>query len=645
VTGLAPLSRDGEPTRPRRSSAAAAGGHEDARGRDQAKRSAVKAPDYLQRFDVLRARFFDMSLDMMAVAGFDGYFKSVNPVWTDVLGLSEEELLSRPYVEFVHPDDREATAGASSSLVNGVQILSFENRYLAKDGSYHWLAWKAMPVVADSLVYATARDVTIEKEQRAQLEAAREALHRSEERTRLMLETIKDYVILTLDTAGHVTTWNAGGRAIKGYTSAEIIGQHFSRFYTDEDRQCGKPEHLLSAATAQGHVEDMGWRVRKDGSRFFADVVITALFTGSRQLRGFAIITRDVSRRHQAEEELAAANRELAQRTSDLVAIGEASRAIAASSTDPRHEICVAAGRITGASIVSLWEPAGGVLASTASAGLELPLERVAYDQPASGTARAFRTGERLFVANAGASALINQALVTASAAASAAFQPVLRAGIPTGVLSLAWAECMAEIPPRMSVALDLLAAETAVIIERAELRQLLVDEARSDGLTGIANRRAWDEEAPRFIERARRSGEPLSLAIVDLDHFKSYNDEHGHQAGDRLLRAVAQIWSGRLRGVDLLARMGGDEFMVLLANCDLNHATVICESLRPLPAEATCSVGVAEWRSGESLEALADRADAALYACKSDGRNRVGSVAMSRATVGRARRRRPSVT
>ncbi len=578
-----------------------------------------------------------MSLDMMAIAGFDGYFKSVNPVWTDVLGLTEEELLSRPYVEFVHPDDREATAGASSSLVNGVQILSFENRYLAKDGSYHWLAWKAMPVVDENLVYATARDVTTEKEQRTQLEAAQEALHRSEERIRLMIDTIQDYAILTLDTAGQVTTWNAGGQSIKGYTSEEIIRQHFATFYTDEDRVSGKPERLLATAAAQGRVEDLGWCVRKDGSRFFADVVITALFTGHRHLRGFAIITRDVSRRHQAEEDLAAANRELAQRTSDLVAIGEASRAIAASNVDPRREICLAAARITGSVIVTLFEPADGVLAPTASAGLELPLKVVAYDQPASGTAHVFRTGERLFVPDAGASSLINQALVTASAAASAAFQPVLRAGTPTAVLSLAWAEPMVEIPPRMSTALDLLAAETAVIIERAELRQLLVDEARVDGLTGIANRRAWDEEAPRFIERARRSGEPLTLAIIDLDLFKSYNDEHGHQAGDRLLRAVAQTWSGRLRRVDLLARMGGDEFMVLLTDCDLARAMVVCETLRRLPADASCSIGVAEWHTGEGLEALTDRADAALYVCKSGGRDRVGSGAAPHTVGGQA--------
>jgi diguanylate cyclase (GGDEF)-like protein len=142
---------------------------------------------------------------------------------------------------------------------------------------------------------------------------------------------------------------------------------------------------------------------------------------------------------------------------------------------------------------------------------------------------------------------------------------------------------------------------------------------ARTDSLTGVANRRAWDEELPRELARAARSGEELCLALVDLDHFKAYNDRHGHTAGDRLLTAAA-AWRERLPKTDLLARYGGEEFAVLLPNCGLGNALEIAERLRTAQPEGTCSIGVATWDRREEASALVDRA---LYAAKKGGRNR----------------------
>jgi diguanylate cyclase (GGDEF)-like protein len=119
---------------------------------------------------------------------------------------------------------------------------------------------------------------------------------------------------------------------------------------------------------------------------------------------------------------------------------------------------------------------------------------------------------------------------------------------------------------------------------------------ARTDGLTGVANRRAWDEELPKKLDRTARSGRPLSVAMLDLDLFKAYNDRHGHQAGDRLLKAAAAAWEGRLRKTDLLARYGGKEFVVVLPNCGLDNAMEIAERLRTAQTEVTCSIGVATW-------------------------------------------------
>jgi PAS domain S-box-containing protein len=123
----------------------------------------------------------------------------------------------------------------------------------------------------------------------------------SEERFRLLLESIKDYSILMLDPEGLVTTWNKGAERIKGYRSDEIVGRHFSNFYPQVDVIQGKPEHELAVAAAEGRCEDEGWRVRKDGTKFWAEVVITPIYNDNGELSGFSKVTRDVSGRREAE--------------------------------------------------------------------------------------------------------------------------------------------------------------------------------------------------------------------------------------------------------------------------------------------------------------------------------------------------------
>src|SRR5579884_3195613 len=126
----------------------------------------------------------------------------------------------------------------------------------------------------------------------------------SERVFRMLVEGVRDYAIFLLDPQGHVASWNPGAERIKGYRAEEIIGQHFSRFYPQEAIDRGWPAHELKAAAAEGRFEDEGWRIRKDGSRFWANVVITALVDGAGSLRGFSKITRDLTERKQAEESL-----------------------------------------------------------------------------------------------------------------------------------------------------------------------------------------------------------------------------------------------------------------------------------------------------------------------------------------------------
>ena len=183
----------------------------------------------------------------------------------------------------------------------------------------------------------------------------------------------------------------------------------------------------------------------------------------------------------------------------------------------------------------------------------------------------------------------------------------------------------------------ELVYARSTDVTERkrfAQEREDLIAEvqslARSDALTGLPNRRVIDEVLPREMARALRADTPLCLAIIDIDHFKAYNDTHGHLAGDAVLRDCAVAWGSKLRGEDTILRYGGEEFLVVLPNCAAEDAIVIVERLRAAtPAQQTCSAGLAMWRPGESVDDLVGRADKALYEAKESGRDRLISASV----------------
>ena len=166
---------------------------------------------------------------------------------------------------------------------------------------------------------------------------------------------------------------------------------------------------------------------------------------------------------------------------------------------------------------------------------------------------------------------------------------------------------------------------------EREALLEQVQDLARHDSLTGLPNRRALEEQLPQAMARTRRSGSPLSVAILDIDHFKVYNDTYGHLAGDEVLRACAKAWDACLRGEDTIVRFGGEEFLVLLPDTAPEQAAEIIERLRAeTPMEQSCSAGLACWDCTESIDELLSRADQALYLAKAGGRDQLAEAPLA---------------
>ena len=230
----------------------------------------------------------------------EGIIRSWNRGAARLMGYTADEVLGSHFSRFYTEEDKAANKpGRELQIATKEGRVEDEGWRVRKNGERFWVNTIISPLLnSDGTVRGFAkvtRDLTERRE-------AEEQLRRSEEMLSLLVGSVQDYAIFMLDPRGYVESWNAGAQRIKGYRPEEIIGQHFSKFYTEEDIAAKKPERKLEIAKEKGSVEDEGWRVRKDGSRFLANVVITAVHDSHGTLRGFAKVTRDITERKSREE-------------------------------------------------------------------------------------------------------------------------------------------------------------------------------------------------------------------------------------------------------------------------------------------------------------------------------------------------------
>jgi len=226
----------------------------------------------------------------------NGNVMTWNPGAQRFKGYAPEEIIGRHFSTFYPPEDLDKPP-RELEIAKREGSVEDEGWRVRKDGSRFWANVVITALYGDDGKLRGFAKVTRDLTQRREAE---EELRRSEEMFRLLIESVKEYAIFLLDPNGNVMTWNRGAQRIKGYAPEEIIGRHFSNFYPEEDK--AKPAMELEIAKREGMVEDEGWRVRKDGTRFWANVVITAVFDAHGELRGFAKVTRDMTERKRAEE-------------------------------------------------------------------------------------------------------------------------------------------------------------------------------------------------------------------------------------------------------------------------------------------------------------------------------------------------------
>jgi diguanylate cyclase (GGDEF)-like protein/PAS domain S-box-containing protein len=614
------------------------------------------AEDRLRDSEERHRRLVESMRDCVFETDAQGRWTYLNDAWERATGHPVAESLGRPAWEFVHPDDRAEHARTFSPLLRGERAaVRLAHRFLTTAGAERWADVEARAISGwdgrPTGFVGVMRDITDERRMERHV-AAERAVARGlgeartlEEAAEPLLEAL--CVELGWD-AGEL--WRMSGDERLHVTAAWCVSAELEPFVEAGARHAfevgdGLPGQAWLA-------REPVWREAAGGDgppRAEAAGIRATVALPLRAAHGPVGVVTLVSRAPRVPEpgltrlletvaahiaqfmQRGEAERAAAERTEDLRALARVAHELASQNDmyAARHALCAAVRELTGASSVVLWEPKDEhTLCVTAADGAAVHGMTAALGERSAAGA-AFLTGDPMFVADVAGDARVRLNWHTVTGAVSGAWFPAIHEEGCVGVLAVGWPSARPELAVRDEELLRLLAAEAAVTIHRTALLGRLRDSARTDPLTGLPNRRVWEEDLARELVRAARHGGSLCLVMLDLDRFKAFNDDNGHPAGDRLLVDTAAAWRPIMRETDTLARYGGEEFAVLLPHSDGDGARAVVERLlAAVPLGQTASAGIAVWDGSETAEGLLARADAALYAAKDSGRARAVTAA-----------------
>ncbi|MGP9417486.1 EAL domain-containing protein [Pseudomonas reactans] len=421
---------------------------------------------------------------------------------------------------------------------------------------------------------------------------------------RLLVQSVEDYAIYMLTPEGIVANWNAGAQRAKGYTRDEIVGKHFSCFYISEDRECGWPAHGLETARRTGRYESEGWRQRKDGSRFWAHVIIEAVRDAG-TLLGFAKVTRDVSERRLYEQELLAAKE-----------IAEAS-----------NEKMTALSQFLDTVIANI--PSSVIVENAVSREILL-VNRQA--ELLLGKTREQLIGNRpQDCLNRGISDYLNKQS-DECLRSEGLHKSEQQLATPIGERTLQTTASMINGSDSHTSYVLMIADD---VTDQHAANARIHHMAHHDNLTSLPNRVLFSQRLNEALQLSKITHRLTATLCLDLDNFKNVNDALGHQIGDELLRGIAKRLRFVLRERDTLARVGGDEFAIVLPSLPYidkayQIAQRLIEAVKPpitieghsLTVGLSVGIAIAE-NSDDTPEHLLRCADMALYEAKRNGRNR----------------------
>ncbi|SFM39806.1 GGDEF domain-containing protein [Thermodesulforhabdus norvegica] len=510
------------------------------------------------------------------------HFKMVNPEMVLATGYSEVELLKMHPLDLVHPEDRERVSRAAREMLEGRRSEPYEYRALRKDGAHFWYLGTVTSITYQGELAVLGYNVNIHG-----LKELQNRLQRKKAQLEAIIENAP-LIVLGLKPDGEIVLFNRYSERLTGFKRDEVFGKKAVEFFIPEEFRNQAEELLLRIAHFRSETHEAEIPVlTRNGRRFIH--FYGALITGGDKSPMILIIGDDVTEKKLSYE----------QRQMMLEAI-------------PNPAWLISKER--------------KIVAQNRAAREIFRTEEGRYCWEAIWNLRFITEEQRRHYLETGRPLPETRCIFCESDKALGKKEKISKELESDGTIWETWWIMVAE---------NLYVHYASDITRYKRMQQELYRLSITDPLTGAYNRRYFEKKLDEEIERAKRTGMTFSVVMFDIDHFKSINDLFGHEAGDMVLQVLVKTVKDRIRKTDLLARWGGEEFVLLLPATPVDNAIVLAEDLRQRierlgvhkVREFTVSFGATEYRPGDTPDSIISRADEALYAAKREGRNRVKAV------------------